>query len=144
MFLLLSPVEIFFWIACYVLKSVHKFYVWCTLSFISGTQNSFTRFLLCCLKCCFWCLEKFLKFINRNAYIMVCAVSACGLTYLGHWNTLATTSWSTASSARICWISNGIYGSFQEMHVVLPWKSKIFFFLLLNSASFHACPRPSP
>uniref|UniRef100_A0A8C7QXZ5 Choline transporter-like protein n=1 Tax=Oncorhynchus mykiss TaxID=8022 RepID=A0A8C7QXZ5_ONCMY len=30
-----------------------------------------TKFLLCCLKCCFWCLEKFIKFINRNAYIMV-------------------------------------------------------------------------
>lgn len=26
---------------------------------------------MCCLKCCFWCLEKFIKFINRNAYIMV-------------------------------------------------------------------------
>lgn len=24
-----------------------------------------------CLKCCFWCLEKFIKFLNRNAYIMV-------------------------------------------------------------------------
>ena len=24
-----------------------------------------------CLKCCFWCLEKFLRFLNRNAYIMV-------------------------------------------------------------------------
>uniref|UniRef100_A0A8C4H5D8 Choline transporter-like protein n=1 Tax=Dicentrarchus labrax TaxID=13489 RepID=A0A8C4H5D8_DICLA len=34
-------------------------------------QNKCTKFLLCCLKCCFWCLEKFIKFINRNAYIMV-------------------------------------------------------------------------
>ncbi|XP_072299737.1 choline transporter-like protein 2 [Eucyclogobius newberryi] len=33
-------------------------------------QNRFTRFLLCCLKCCFWCLEKFVKFLNRNVYIM--------------------------------------------------------------------------
>lgn len=24
-----------------------------------------------CLKCCFWCLEKFIRFLNRNAYIMV-------------------------------------------------------------------------
>ncbi|EMP33209.1 Choline transporter-like protein 5 [Chelonia mydas] len=38
---------------------------------LKGTQNSCTRFLLCCLKCCFWCLEKFIKFINRNAYIMI-------------------------------------------------------------------------
>ncbi|ROL52231.1 Choline transporter-like protein 4 [Anabarilius grahami] len=34
-------------------------------------QNPCTRFLMCCLKCCFWCLEKFIKFINRNAYIMI-------------------------------------------------------------------------
>uniref|UniRef100_A0A8C1TB51 Choline transporter-like protein n=1 Tax=Cyprinus carpio TaxID=7962 RepID=A0A8C1TB51_CYPCA len=34
-------------------------------------ENKFAKFLLCCLKCCFWCLEKFIKFINRNAYIMV-------------------------------------------------------------------------
>ncbi|XP_043534109.1 choline transporter-like protein 4 [Chiloscyllium plagiosum] len=34
-------------------------------------HNPFTKFLLCCLKCCFWCLEKFIKFINRNAYIMI-------------------------------------------------------------------------
>uniref|UniRef100_A0A674D825 Choline transporter-like protein n=1 Tax=Salmo trutta TaxID=8032 RepID=A0A674D825_SALTR len=38
---------------------------------LQGTQNKCTKFLLCCLKCCFWCLEKFIKFINRNAYIMV-------------------------------------------------------------------------
>uniref|UniRef100_A0A8D0ALM8 Choline transporter-like protein n=1 Tax=Sander lucioperca TaxID=283035 RepID=A0A8D0ALM8_SANLU len=34
-------------------------------------QNKCTKFLLCCMKCCFWCLEKFVKFINRNAYIIV-------------------------------------------------------------------------
>ena len=28
-------------------------------------------FVSCCCKCCFWCLEKFLKFISKNAYIMV-------------------------------------------------------------------------
>jgi len=33
----------------------------------NGVPNAFCR----CLKCCFWCLEKFIKFINRNAYIMV-------------------------------------------------------------------------
>uniref|UniRef100_A0A8C4H5J2 Choline transporter-like protein n=1 Tax=Dicentrarchus labrax TaxID=13489 RepID=A0A8C4H5J2_DICLA len=38
---------------------------------LQGAQNKCTKFLLCCLKCCFWCLEKFIKFINRNAYIMV-------------------------------------------------------------------------
>eukprot|EP00003_Mantamonas_plastica_P009806 TRINITY_DN1917_c0_g1_i3.p1 TRINITY_DN1917_c0_g1~~TRINITY_DN1917_c0_g1_i3.p1 ORF type:complete len:508 (+),score=157.45 TRINITY_DN1917_c0_g1_i3:851-2374(+) len=29
------------------------------------------KFVLCCLKSCFWCLEKFMKFINKNAYIIV-------------------------------------------------------------------------
>ncbi|KAL2079890.1 hypothetical protein ACEWY4_023683 [Coilia grayii] len=36
-----------------------------------SAQNGFTRFIMCCLKCCFWCLEKFIKFLNRNAYIMI-------------------------------------------------------------------------
>lgn len=36
-----------------------------------SAQNACARFLLCCLKCCFWCLEKFVKFLNRNAYIMI-------------------------------------------------------------------------
>ncbi|XP_051520550.1 choline transporter-like protein 4 isoform X2 [Myxocyprinus asiaticus] len=34
-------------------------------------QNPCARFIMCCLKCCFYCLEKFIKFINRNAYIMI-------------------------------------------------------------------------
>ncbi|XP_061741440.1 choline transporter-like protein 2 isoform X3 [Nerophis ophidion] len=38
---------------------------------LKGAHNKCTRFLLCCLKCCFWCLEKCIKFLNRNAYIMV-------------------------------------------------------------------------
>lgn len=36
-------------------------------------DNAFTRCVLCCCKCFFYCLENFLKFINKNAYIM-CAV----------------------------------------------------------------------
>lgn len=36
-----------------------------------AAENKVAKFLLGCLKCCFWCLEKFLKFLNRNAYIMV-------------------------------------------------------------------------
>ncbi|XP_060745726.1 choline transporter-like protein 5-A [Tachysurus vachellii] len=38
---------------------------------LKGTHNVFARFLLCCLKCCFWCLERFIRFMNRNAYIMI-------------------------------------------------------------------------
>ncbi|KAM3966834.1 choline transporter-like 2 isoform 2-T2 [Aphomia sociella] len=40
---------------------------------IKKFDNPFTRCILCCCKCFFWCLENFLKFINKNAYIM-CAV----------------------------------------------------------------------
>uniref|UniRef100_A0AAV2KW16 Choline transporter-like protein n=1 Tax=Knipowitschia caucasica TaxID=637954 RepID=A0AAV2KW16_KNICA len=38
---------------------------------LKGAQNKFAKFLLTCLKCCFWCLERFIKFLNRNAYIMI-------------------------------------------------------------------------
>ncbi|XP_041032960.1 choline transporter-like protein 2 isoform X2 [Carcharodon carcharias] len=38
---------------------------------VKGAKNKLAQFILSCLKCCFWCLEKFLKFLNRNAYIMV-------------------------------------------------------------------------
>ena len=40
---------------------------------LKNNENEVTKFIMKCLKCFFWCLEKFLKFINRNAYIM-CAV----------------------------------------------------------------------
>ncbi|CAG9575618.1 unnamed protein product [Danaus chrysippus] len=36
-------------------------------------DNAFTRAILCCCRCFFWCLENFLKFVNKNAYIM-CAI----------------------------------------------------------------------
>uniref|UniRef100_A0A8C5D9J1 Choline transporter-like protein n=1 Tax=Gouania willdenowi TaxID=441366 RepID=A0A8C5D9J1_GOUWI len=38
---------------------------------LKGSHNACARFMLCCLKCCFWCLECFIKFINRNGYIMI-------------------------------------------------------------------------
>lgn len=38
---------------------------------LKGAQNTVAQFLLKCLKCCFWCLERFIKFLNRNAYIMI-------------------------------------------------------------------------
>ncbi|TNN33856.1 Choline transporter-like protein 2 [Liparis tanakae] len=34
-------------------------------------QNKCAKFMLSCMKCCFWCLEKCIKFLNRNAYIMI-------------------------------------------------------------------------
>ncbi|XP_071656835.1 choline transporter-like protein 2 isoform X1 [Patagioenas fasciata] len=38
---------------------------------LKAANNKLAKFLLSCLKCCFWCLEKFIKFLNRNAYIMI-------------------------------------------------------------------------
>ncbi|XP_039075527.1 choline transporter-like protein 4 isoform X2 [Hyaena hyaena] len=38
---------------------------------LRGAQNPAARCIMCCFKCCLWCLEKFIKFLNRNAYIMI-------------------------------------------------------------------------
>ncbi|XP_077580901.1 choline transporter-like protein 5-A [Stigmatopora nigra] len=38
---------------------------------LKGLDNSLSRFLLCCLSGCFWCLEKIIRYMNSNAYIMV-------------------------------------------------------------------------
>ncbi|XP_023821142.1 choline transporter-like protein 2 isoform X2 [Oryzias latipes] len=38
---------------------------------LKGAENKCAKFLLSCMKCCFWCLEKCIKFLNRNAYIMI-------------------------------------------------------------------------
>lgn len=46
--------------------------------FSTEAQNPVARFIMCCLKCCFWCLEKFIKFLNRNAYIMVSSAGCRG------------------------------------------------------------------
>lgn len=36
----------------------------------AGPNNRWAKFLTTCCMCCFWCLEKFVKFINHNAYIV--------------------------------------------------------------------------
>ncbi|XP_071963172.1 choline transporter-like protein 4 [Antedon mediterranea] len=38
---------------------------------VSNAENVFTKFVFKCCKCCFWCLEKFMRFLNRNAYIEI-------------------------------------------------------------------------
>ncbi|XP_061169654.1 choline transporter-like protein 2 isoform X3 [Saccostrea echinata] len=40
---------------------------------LKGKENPVAKFFVKCLKCCFWCLEKFLKFLNKNAYILIAA-----------------------------------------------------------------------
>ncbi|GFN94001.1 choline transporter-like protein 2 [Plakobranchus ocellatus] len=38
---------------------------------LKNSENDVAKFLVKCLKCCFWCLEKVLRFITKNAYIMM-------------------------------------------------------------------------
>ena len=38
-----------------------------------AASPGFVKYMLSFCKCCFWCLEKFIRFINRNAYI-ICAI----------------------------------------------------------------------
>ncbi|GLE06145.1 hypothetical protein PINS_up015356 [Pythium insidiosum] len=33
--------------------------------------NTFVKVVMCCLKCCMWCFEKVVKFLNQNAFIIV-------------------------------------------------------------------------
>jgi len=35
------------------------------------TDNPVAGFIIKCCKCCFWCLEKCIRFLNKNAYIMI-------------------------------------------------------------------------
>lgn len=35
------------------------------------SNNVVARAIMCCMKCCFWCLENFIRYINKNAYIMI-------------------------------------------------------------------------
>ncbi|CAO2600493.1 Choline transporter-like protein 5 [Lemmus lemmus] len=57
--LILASVQMFKLILEYLDKRLKK------------AQSSVSRFLQCCLRCCFWCLENMVKFLNRNAYIMI-------------------------------------------------------------------------
>lgn len=41
-------------------------------------NNEVVKNFFRCFSCCFWILEKFLKYMNKNAYIM-CAIHGKGL-----------------------------------------------------------------
>ncbi|ESO92821.1 hypothetical protein LOTGIDRAFT_232925 [Lottia gigantea] len=38
---------------------------------LKASENKCAQYCMKCMKCCFWCLEKILRFINKNAYIMI-------------------------------------------------------------------------
>ncbi|XP_046448873.1 choline transporter-like protein 2 isoform X1 [Daphnia pulex] len=41
------------------------------------SDTSCSRAMMCLCKCCFWMLEKFMRFVNRNAYVL-CAINGTG------------------------------------------------------------------
>ncbi|EGG13327.1 solute carrier family 44 protein member 2 [Cavenderia fasciculata] len=47
----------------YVLQYVEKKF--------KGKEAFLARFIVKCLQCLFWCFEKFIKFLDKNAYIMI-------------------------------------------------------------------------
>ena len=47
---------------------------------IKGRAGALAEFLLKCMSCFLWCLEKFLAFVNRNAYIQCCKSAFCTIT----------------------------------------------------------------
>ncbi|CAM9134770.1 unnamed protein product [Choristocarpus tenellus] len=40
-----------------------------------ASQNKVAEAISCCCMCCFWCLEKCMRFINRNAYVQTAIFS---------------------------------------------------------------------
>ncbi|CAN0423665.1 unnamed protein product [Ascophyllum nodosum] len=42
---------------------------------LETSHNRVARAILCCMQCFFWCLEKCVKFINKNAYVQVAIFS---------------------------------------------------------------------
>ncbi|TWW73412.1 Choline transporter-like protein 5-B [Takifugu flavidus] len=68
----LSNLLLFFWLVNFSLAleqcslaGAFASYYW------SSLNNSLSRFIAHCLKCCFWCLEKLICYVNHNAYIMM-------------------------------------------------------------------------
>ena len=57
----------------YVLLIWFSFYTTQIITYIqqkcAKSGNKLAAAILCCIGCCIWCLEKFMKFLNKNAYI---------------------------------------------------------------------------
>lgn len=37
----------------------------------TAPDNALTKCIICCARCCIWCLDRFVKFITKNAYIQI-------------------------------------------------------------------------
>merc|ERR1712054_284284 len=49
--------------------------------------NKLAKIVLCIIQCCMWCVEKTMKFINKNAYIQtaIFGYSFCKAAYKAFW-----------------------------------------------------------
>jgi hypothetical protein len=68
---ILAAIKIIKWVLNYVSQKIKKH---------AGNDNYLIKFVLCCFNCCLWCFEKFVKFLTKNAYIMIAVdgSSFCG------------------------------------------------------------------
>lgn len=42
---------------------------------MGGETNRFVKAILCCCRCCLDCVDRFVKYLNRNAYIQIALTS---------------------------------------------------------------------
>ena len=54
--------EVFIWIVMLEVNCCYR---------LKGSENAVAKAILKCLQCFLWCLEKCLKFLNKNAYIVI-------------------------------------------------------------------------
>lgn len=57
-----------------MIRIVFEFFA-AKLERLGGSENPFSKCALCTARCCLWCLDKCVKFINKNAYIQVALLS---------------------------------------------------------------------
>jgi len=67
--------------------------------------NFIAKALICCARCCIWCLDKCVKFISENAYVQI-AISGCTFcegAYNGFWMIIRNAGMYTAMNV-VGWI----------------------------------------
>jgi solute carrier family 44 (choline transporter-like protein), member 1 len=65
-------------------------YLYAKMKTAAGKGNSMAECLLKCCICCFWCLEKFIRYLNHNAYTVIAIESinfcpAAGVAWKAIW-----------------------------------------------------------
>ena len=57
-----------------IVQSIRAVLTYIKLKMEGNDPTKLIKCLLCCCSCCLWCLEKFIKFIDKHAYIQ-CAMN---------------------------------------------------------------------